>query len=129
MTVKAAKYSYSIVEIPIEYRPRVGKSKLSPLLDGFRMMKSLISILLSETSFTTKIFLIPIPLFFFAGLAFGAVSVFEKIRYTVLEHQYYPLISAFLILFSMQLFSLGLVVDFLTKKLDRIDEKLRKKLA
>lgn len=127
MTVKAAKHGYNIVEIPIEYRPRVGKSKLSPLKDGYRMTKSLFSIIISETSFITKTFLIPIPVFFIVGVGFGVISLIEKIRYNVLEHQYYPLLAVFMILFSIQLLSLGLVVDFLTKKLDRIDEKLRKK--
>jgi len=126
MTVKAAKNGYNIVEIPIEYRPRIGKSKLNPFRDGYRMAKSLFSILLSETSFITKTFLIPTPVFLLAGIGFGIVSVVEKIEHGVLEHQYYPLLAVFLILFSMQLFSLGMVVDFLTKKLNRIDEKLRK---
>jgi glycosyltransferase involved in cell wall biosynthesis len=126
MTVKAAKNGYNIVEVPVEYRPRIGRSKLNPLVDGYRMVKSLFSILLSETSFITKTFLIPTPLFFLVGVGFGVISLFEKIKYGVLEHQYYPLLAVFMILFSMQLFSLGLVVDFLTKKLDRIDEKLRK---
>ena len=127
MTVKAAKNGYNIIEVPIEYRSRIGKSKLNPLKDGYRMFKSLFSILLSETSFITKTFLIPTPLFFLIGVLFGLVSMFEKIKYGVLEHEYYPLMAVFMILFSMQLFSLGLVVDFLTKKLDRIDERLRKK--
>jgi len=127
MTVKAAKHGYNIAEVPIEYRPRVGKSKLNPIKDGYRMMKSLFSILHSETSFITKTFLLPAPIFLLVGMLFGIVSLLEKLRYNVLEHQYYPLLAVFLILFSMQLFSLGLVVDFLTKKLDRIDEKLRKK--
>jgi glycosyltransferase involved in cell wall biosynthesis len=127
MTVKAAKHGYNVVEIPIEYRQRVGRSKLNPVLDGYRMLHSLISILMSETSFITKTFLLPTPIFLLAGAAFGIISLFEKIQYNVLEHQYYPLLAVFLILFSMQLFSLGLVVDYLTKKLDRIDERLRKK--
>jgi glycosyltransferase involved in cell wall biosynthesis len=127
MTVKAAKHGYNIIEVPVEYRPRIGKSKLHPLRDGYMMLRSLFSILLSETSFITKTFLIPTPLFFAVGVFFGIISLAEKIEYSALEHQYYPLLAVFMILFSMQLFSLGLVVDFLTKKLDRIDEKLRKK--
>lgn len=127
MTVKAAKHGYNLVEVPIEYRPRIGKSKLHPLRDGYLMLRSLFSILLSETSFITKTFLIPTPVFFIVGLCFGIISLAEKVEYNVLEHQYYPLLAAFMILFSMQLFSMGLVVDFLTKKLDRIDERLRGK--
>ncbi|MDD5111684.1 MAG: glycosyltransferase family 2 protein [Candidatus Altiarchaeota archaeon] len=127
MTVKAAKNGYNIVELPIEYRPRVGDSKLNPIADGYRMLRSLMSIMMSETSFITKTFLIPTPILFLAGIVFGLVSLHEKITLKVLEHQYYPLLTVFLMLFSVSLFSFGLMFDYVTKKLDRIDERLRKR--
>lgn len=37
MTVRAAKLGYKIAEIPIEYRARVGTSKLHPIRDGLKM--------------------------------------------------------------------------------------------
>jgi len=50
MTVRAAKLGYKIVEIPIQYRARVGISKLRPIHDGARMFRGLMSIAYNETS-------------------------------------------------------------------------------
>lgn len=46
--VKALKFHFKITEIPIYYRPRIGKSKLNPILDGFII---LIKIILTRLSF------------------------------------------------------------------------------
>jgi len=59
MTVRAAKLGYKIVEIPIEYRERVGKSKLNPLKDGAKMLTALLSVAYSETSLLSKMILLP----------------------------------------------------------------------
>lgn len=45
--VKALKLHFKINEIPIYYRPRIGKSKLNPILDGFII---LIKIILTRLS-------------------------------------------------------------------------------
>lgn len=125
MTVRAAKLGYKIVEIPIEYRERVGKSKLRPLQDGARMFSALISVAYSETSLLSKMMLMPSLIFIFIGLLTGFISVYEKLQFGVVSHEYYPLFTAFLILVGVQLISLALIVDFVTKKLDRIEERLR----
>jgi glycosyltransferase involved in cell wall biosynthesis len=126
MTVRAAKLGYKIVEIPIEYRERVGKSKLRPLQDGARMFSALISVAYSETSLLSKMMLIPSLIFVFIGLLTGFISIYEKMQSGVISHEYYPLFTAFIILVGVQLISLALIVDFVTKKLDRIEERLRK---
>ena len=124
MTVRAAKLGYKIVEVPIEYRERVGKSKLRPIKDGGRMLVALFSVAYSETSLLSKMILLPSFAFILIGLVTGLVSVYEKVQYGVISHEYYPLFTAFLILVGVQLISLGLIVDYLTKKLDRIEEHL-----
>lgn len=126
MTVRAARLGYTIVEIPIEYRKRIGKSKLNPIIDGYKMLSSLLSILMSETSLITKTIMLPTLILFLVGIIFGIISIIEKITYIHLVHEYYPLVSVFMILFSLQLFSIVLIIDYLTKKLDRIDEKIKK---
>jgi dolichol-phosphate hexosyltransferase len=68
MTVRAAKLGYRIVEIPIEYRERVGKSKLRPLKDGARMLSALFFVAYSETSLLSKMVLIPPEMFHPRGL-------------------------------------------------------------
>lgn len=125
MTVRAAKLGYKIVEIPIEYRERVGMSKLRPLQDGARMLSALISVAYSETSLLSKMMLIPSAIFILMGLITGFISIYEKLKFGVISHEYYPIFTSFLILVGVQLISLALIVDFMTKKLDRIEERLR----
>lgn len=124
MTVRAAKLGYKIVEIPIEYRERVGVSKLNPIKDGARMLTALISVAYSETSLLSKMILLPSFAFILIGLITGSISIYEKVQYGIISHEFYPLFTAFLILVGVQLISLGLIVDYLTKKLDRIEEHL-----
>ncbi len=125
MTVRAAKLGYNIFEIPIEYRKRVGRSKLRPIRDGFSMFWGLVSLVWRETSLVARAVIFPGLVFLVAGLVFGGVSIYEKLEYGVLKHAYYPMITTVLILVSVQAISVGLVVDYLAKKLDRIEEKLR----
>ena len=124
MTVRAAKLGYKIVEIPIEYRERVGVSKLNPIKDGARMLTALLSVAYTETSLLSKMVLLPSIAFIFIGLITGFISIYEKVLYGVISHEFYPIFTAFLILVGIQLISLGLIVDYLTKKLDRIEEHL-----
>lgn len=125
MTVRAAKFGYKIVEIPIEYRKRIGSSKLRPIQDGFKMFRGLVTIAWGETSLIAKTIMAPSILFIAIGLAFGIVSIYEKVKFGILSHEFYPLITTLFVLVSIQLVSFGLIVDYLTKKLDRIEEKLR----
>jgi len=125
MTVRAAKLGYKIVEIPIEYRERVGKSKLNPIKDGLGMLMALFSVAYTETSLLSKMILLPSIIFIFMGLITGFISVYEKVQFGVISHGYYPIFTTFSILVGVQLISLGLIIDYLTKKLDRIEEHLR----
>lgn len=127
MTVKVAKLGYRIVEIPIEYRKRVGQSKLRPIRDGIKMFFALGSIAFSETSLLAKMIMFPSLFLIFIGLITGLIAIYEKIVFGVLSHEYYPLLTTFLILVAIQLISVGLITDYLTKKLDRIEEKLLKR--
>jgi glycosyltransferase involved in cell wall biosynthesis len=126
MTVRAAKLGYKIVEIPIEYRERVGKSKLKPIRDGIKMFFALVSIAYSETSLLAKMIMIPSFFFILIGLTAGLIAIYEKIVLGVLTHEYYPILTTLLILIAIQLISIALIIDYLTKKLDRIEERLLK---
>jgi hypothetical protein len=61
---------------------------------------------------------------FSIGLLFGVYSLYEKISYGILSHEYYPLISVVFILTAMQLMSFSLIMDYIINKLNIIDEKL-----
>lgn len=124
MTVRAAKLGYKIVEIPIEYRERVGKSKLRPIKDGSRMLSALFSVAYFETSLLSKMILLPSAILILLGLITGSISIYEKVTVGVLSHEFYPILTAFLILMAVQLISFGLIADYLINKLDRIEERL-----
>lgn len=125
MTVRAAKLGYLISEVPIEYRERVGTSKLHPIRDGYRMFRALLSIAWHETSPLAKMISVPGLFLLFAGIVFGLISVQERLLNYYLIHEYYPLISVFFMLFGVQLTSMGLIIDYLSKKMDRIEERIR----
>lgn len=129
MTTRASKLGYKILEIPIEYRERVGKSKLHPLRDGYRMLRALFSIAISETSLIAKTIMFPSIFLIIAALFFGIISIIEAVAWYQYgipsKHKYYPLLTALSIFVSIQLISLGLVIDHLTKKIDRVIERLK----
>jgi len=127
MTVKAAKLGYKIDEVPIEYRPRIGKSKLNPFNDGLKMFSSLVSIAFSETSLLAKTIMLPSLLFVISGIFTGISSWIEYLNLGAPKHPYYPLITVFAFLIAIQLFSLGLLTDNLTKKLSRMEERMIKR--
>ena len=127
MTVRAQKLGYTIKEIPITYRPRIGKSKLNPLRDGLHMFIALASIFVRETSLLAGSIILPSALLGLIGLVFGLISLYEKFTYLTLRHEYFPLIATLFILLSIQLFSLGFLLDHLIKRLDRIEERLKER--
>jgi glycosyltransferase involved in cell wall biosynthesis len=124
MTVKAAMLGYKIVEVPIEYRERVGTSKLHPVRDGIKMLFGLLAVAWNETSPLAKMIMVPGFIFILIGLGFGSVVIYQWLTVYYLTHEYYPLISVLSILLAIQLMSLGLIMDFILKKMERIEEKL-----
>ncbi len=127
MTMRAAKLGYNIAEVPIEYRKRVGKSKLNPFRDGFHMLKAIPSTIWQESTFILKSVIVINILLFCLGLLFGLYSLYEKITIGTLTHEYYPLLAVIFILTAMQLMSFSLIMEYIINKLNIIDEKLNKK--
>jgi hypothetical protein len=126
MTMRAAKLGYNIVEIPIEYRKRVGKSKLNPFKDGFYMLGSIPSIIWAESTMLFKSVILINLLLFAMGAAFGGYSLYDKLTNGTLVHQYYPLMAVVLILTAIQLMSFSIIMDFIVNKLNAIDTELRR---
>ena len=125
MTVKAAKLGYRIDEIPIKYRKRIGKSKLNHITDGYKMFMSLFITALNETSPLAKTMIYPSILSSLIGVSFGLVSIGEYFSHGgPILHPYYPLISVLFLLIGAQFFSMGFLMDNLTKKMQRIEDKL-----
>jgi glycosyltransferase involved in cell wall biosynthesis len=124
MTVRAAKLGYKIAEIPIEYRARVGTSKLHPIRDGLKMFFGLLAVSWNDTSPLGKMIMFASFILILIGIRFGSIALYERLTLYHLVNEYYPLLAVFFILVAIQLMSIGLIVDYISKKMDRIEEKL-----
>jgi hypothetical protein len=69
--IRSSKLGLDIREIPIEYHPRTGESKLSSFSDGWRHLRFLL------VHSPTWLFLVPGLVLVLLGLAAGAISVFD----------------------------------------------------
>jgi glycosyltransferase involved in cell wall biosynthesis len=69
--IRASKLGLDIREIPIEYHPRTGESKLSSFSDGWRHLRFLL------VHSPTYLFLVPGLLLVLLGIGAGAISIFE----------------------------------------------------
>lgn len=127
MTVRAAKLGYTIREVPIVYRERVGDTKLHPLQDGWRMFRSIFSILVSEASPMLKTALALSTVFLLAGAYTGLVALYNKVTTGVVQHQYYPTLTVLFVILAFQLFLTTLIGDQIRSRLDRLDEKLTRR--
>jgi glycosyltransferase involved in cell wall biosynthesis len=126
MVIRATRERLDVREIPIELRPRVGSSKLSPFRDGWRHLRL---ILVYNPTF---LFLIPGALMFIVGslitlLVFAKAPVFGR------ELQVHSLImGCLLILLGVQAIGLGLSarafgVYFISEQ-DALIQRLRSRL-
>lgn len=126
MTMRAAKLGYTVIEIPIEYRKRVGMSKLHPFRDGYHMLNSIPTIIWEEsTPLLRSVILINLVLFSI-GILFGLYSLYERISFGVLSHEFYPLLSVVFILVAIQLMSFTLIMEYIINKLNKIEDMFKK---
>ena len=100
-----------IGEVPISYRPRVGKTKLSPIRDGLRILGTTLR-LMRDTK----------PLLFFGGigtllgvlgLLFGVDVTLEWIRTRTVVRLPTVMLSVLLLVGAIQFFIIGLVADMI----------------
>ena len=126
MTVKAAKRGFKVVEIPINYRHRLGRSKLNPLSDGFRMGRSIAKITIEETSPLARSILGAALFFLVLGAYTGSISFLDYLKLGLVTHEYYPILTVLFLLFSAQSCATALLLDHISKRLDRIEEFSRK---
>jgi hypothetical protein len=102
MVVRAAKQGLAVRQLPIEYRPRGGSSKLSSFSDGWRHLRYLL------VHSPTHLFLVPGALMAFAG-SLGMLAVLAKIDVLGRVWQLHSMIgAALLVIVGTQVVSLGL---------------------
>lgn len=124
MTMRAAKLGYKIKNVKIDYRVRVGKSKQNPLVDGYKMLKAIPTIFWEDSSLILKSAVMINLILVIIGLAFGFVTIYDRLVHGAILHYYYPLITVLMILLAIQLMSFSLLIDYITNKLNRIEEKI-----
>ena len=124
MTIKAAINGYNVEEIPIEYRKRIGKSKLNPVKDGYRMLRAIVRTCYSQMSIISKGFALPGIFLILVGILFFLASIYEYLTVGALSHAYYPLIFVFFGLAGTQLITLAVFSDVQQKKLSRIEREI-----
>lgn len=111
MLADASQVSVRISEVPITYRPRIGKTKLNPLRDGANILAIIVRLLRDYR-----------PLLFFGSIAFvfvllGLLLGFEVITEWLLTGGITKVptavLTVLLIGVGVQFFSLGLVADMI----------------
>lgn len=103
MIVKAAKRGMSISELPVNYRNRVGVSKLNPFRDGWRHL----AFLLVQSPF--YLFVVPGLTMFLLGLVFSLILLSTKITIFGLDFYIQPIfIFSLLMILGYQIFFFGI---------------------
>lgn len=111
MLVDAKQARARMMEVPITYGPRVGKTKLNPIKDGSRILGIILRLVRDYK-----------PLLFFGsigsilvllGLVSGSSVVVEWIRTGTVTRIPTAILTALFVLIGVQFFSLGLVADMI----------------
>jgi dolichol-phosphate hexosyltransferase len=111
MLVEAKSAGAKICEVPINYRSRIGVTKLDPLKDGFSIVVTIVR-LMRDTQ----------PLAFFGvisiilgiiGLIFGIEVSYEWVMAGTISRLPTVMLSVLLLVGAIQFFTIGLVADML----------------
>ena len=117
MLVEAKQLRARITQRPVRYHVRMGEAKLSPLMDGFRILSTIISLMRDYR-----------PLSFFSGLGavFMAIGLFfgidlirEYLATSTITRLPTAILVAALMSVGVQLLSFGLLADMLKNKFTR----------
>jgi len=114
MLAEATQAGAKIVEVPVSYRRRIGKTKLNPLRDGLMILGVILR--LTRDYQPLLFFGGPGLIFILAGTLLGMRAVIEWLTTGVITHLASVMLSALLIMTGIQLVSLGLVADMIRKR-------------
>ena len=121
LTVQTIAKGFRIIEVPIRYRKREGKTKLHPLIDGFRIGKAIVLLLFQY---------IPGKAFYILGLALVASGLLTGVK-TVLDwmnnisHPLMATLTSLLIVSGLLFIMFGI----LTSSLMRVISEMRREIA
>lgn len=115
LTLHALDNRFAIAEVPIDYRdrPEGSFSKLSTFKDGYRVIFTIVKMLKNYRPFTFFGFLSLIC--FILGLSAGLPVLIEFIRIQYVSHVPLAILATGLMIFSLLLFSVGLILNTVVK--------------
>jgi dolichol-phosphate mannosyltransferase len=124
LTIEALRHELRVLEKPLLYDVRVGRTKLNPVRDGLRILKVLL-LLTRDTK----------PLYFFGVLSFVfllfslwplSLVIGEKLALGHVEHLPSVVLASFLLLLAVQTFVFGLLADMTLSQNRRMELLLKR---
>ncbi len=111
ITAETIKKDLKIIEVPITYRTRSGRSKLKPVRDGIRIGFTIYKLLRTYKPFFY--FGVIGALFLLIGLASGAYVVWEWMKTPRVEHTLLTIFTTLMILTGVQIIIFGVLSDLI----------------
>jgi len=129
LTVESLSKGFKVIEVPITYKKRVGKTKLRPIRDGMKIMLSIYELLKRYSP--GRYFYFLGSLLTFIGLLSGIYVVLEWLR--GVSHFLMAVLTTLLIILGLQVLVLGVMCDLIFRSnlqirrdLRNIEEEIRK---
>ena len=122
LTVETLANGFKITEVPINYHRRHGKTKLSPLGDGFRIGKAIMEMLVRYNPAKYLYFLGG--LFLLLGIITGVYVVVEW--FENVPHNLLAIVTAILVLGGTQFMAIGFVMSYLFKTSVEVRRDIKK---
>ena len=122
LTVETIAKGFRIMEVPITYRKRGGRTKLNPLKDGFKIGKTIYE-LLSRYSPARYLYFAGLA-FIIAGLIFGCYVVVEW--FARVTHYLLAVLTTLFIITGVQLVMFGLIADFIFRSNVEFRKEIRR---
>ena len=111
MTVETLANGFRIVEVPIRYVKRAGKTKLNPLKDGLKIGWAIYNLLIRFSP--ARFFLLFGLILIFLGLIVGFYVVYDWFR--GVSHDLLAVLTTLLIVSGLQVILFGMISDFVLR--------------
>ncbi len=111
MTVETLANGFRIVEVPIRYVKRAGKTKLNPLKDGLKIGWAIYNLLIRFSP--ARFFLLFGLILIFLGLIVGFYVVYDWFR--GVSHDLLAVLTTLLIVSGLQIILFGMISDFVLR--------------
>lgn len=111
MTVETLAKGFRIVEVPIRYVKRAGRTKLNPLKDGLKIGWAIYNLLIRFSP--ARFFLLFGMILIFFGLIVGAYVIYEWFRHV--SHDLLAVLTTLLIVSGLQIILFGMISDFVLR--------------